>query len=146
MLTRLEFFCAIPPSSRPKWAARMQQLLSRPNGRLVCLEFPTGKHPSTGGPPHSAAFWFYQLHLSNPGNEQVITYGKKHSAEKDPGDNTSQGQEWAINPNAGTSTAPGLGMIARFKPSVTHECGQSYQGAFGRDWVSVWGHSIAPGP
>lgn len=139
------FFCAIPPSSRPRWAARMQQLLAQPNGRLVCLEFPTGKHPSTGGPPHSAAFWFYQLHLANPGNEQVITYGKeKHSAAQDPGQDVGEVtlQEWAINPNAGTSTAPGLAMIARFKPSVTHECGRNYQGPFGRDWVSVWGHSL----
>lgn len=126
----------------------MQQLLAQPNGRLVCLEFPTGKHPSTGGPPHSAAFWFYQLHLSNPGNEQVITYGeKKHPAPQNPGNGTDQEQKgWVINPNAGTSTGPGLAMIVRFKPSKTHECGQSYQGSFGRDWVSVWGHSLGGGP
>lgn len=126
----------------------MQQLLAQPKGRLVCLEFPTGKHLSTGGPPHSAAFWFYQLHLSNPGNEQVITYGeKKHSTQQSPEKGTDQEQkEWVINPNAGISTGPGLGMIARFKPNVTHECGQSYQGSFGRDWVSVWGHSLLGGP
>ncbi|KAG8158513.1 hypothetical protein KVR01_011635 [Diaporthe batatas] len=140
------FFCAIPPSSRPKWAARMQQLLARPNGRLVCLEFPTGKHPSTGGPPHSAAFWFYQLHLSNPGNEQIITYEKKHPAEQDPRQDAGQGQEWAVTPHAGTSSGPGFAMITRFKPSITHACGQDSQGSFGRDWISVWGHSLAAGP
>ncbi|KAG6358738.1 hypothetical protein INS49_012257 [Diaporthe citri] len=141
------FFCAIPPSSRPQWAARMQQLLAQPSGRLVCLEFPTGKHPSTGGPPHSAAFWFYQLHLSNPGNDQVITYGeKKDSASQDPGRDIDQAQkEWTINATAGTSTGPGLAMIVRFKPNVTHESGQSYQGSFGRDWVSIWGHSLGSG-
>lgn len=125
----------------------MQQLLAQPNGRLVCLEFPTGKHPSTGGPPHSAAFWFYQLHLSNPGNEQIITYGeKKHLAHHNPGKDIDQAhRDWAINANAGKSTGAGLAMIVRFKPSVTHESGQSYKGSFGRDWVSVWGHHLANG-
>lgn len=147
VLTDAQFFCAIPPSARPQWAARMQQLLARPSGRLICLEFPTGKHPSTGGPPHSAPFWFYQLHLSHPGNDQVITYGeKKDSASKDPGRDIDQAQkEWIINANAGTSTGPGLAMIVRFKPNVTHESGQSYQGSFGRDWVSIWGHSLGSG-
>lgn len=122
----------------------MQQLLARPSGRLICLEFPTGKHPSTGGPPYSAAFWFYQLHLSNPGNEQIITYGEKNQpADQASGENIDQSQrEWTINANSGTSTGPGLAMILRFKPNVTHESGQSYQGSFGRDWVSVWGHSL----
>lgn len=147
VLTDSQFFCAIPPSSRPQWAARMQQLLAQPSGRLVCLEFPTGKHPSTGGPPHSAAFWFYQLHLSKPGNQEVITYGEKRdSAHQDPGKDINKVQkEWTINPNAGTRTGPGLAMIVRFKPNVTHESGQSYQGSFGRDWVSVWGHSLGSG-
>lgn len=139
-----QFFCAIPPSARPKWAARMQQLLARPSGRLVCLEFPTGKHPSTGGPPHSAAFWFYQLHLSNPGNEQVITYGeKKPSAHQDPEQDADHAhKDYAINTEAGTSSGPGLTMMVRFKPQKTHESGQSYDGVFGRDWVSIWGHSL----
>lgn len=147
------FFCAIPPSSRPRWAARMQQLLAHPDGRLVCLEFPTGKHPSAGGPPHSAAFWFYQLHLSNPGNEQVIIYGekKKHSAQAQQvhsgKDGDQEQKEWVINPNvSSTATGPGLAMITRFKPNTTHESGQSYQGPFGRDWVSVWGHSLGSRP
>ncbi|KAK2615933.1 hypothetical protein N8I77_002654 [Diaporthe amygdali] len=138
------FFCAIPPSARPKWAARMQQLLARPNGRLVCLEFPTGKHPSTGGPPHSAAFWFYQLHLSNPGNEQIITYSEpKNPAQNDHEQDDDQVQnQCTINANAGAFSGPGLAMIVRFKPNETHGSGQSYDGAFGRDWVSVWGHSL----
>ncbi|KAL1849438.1 hypothetical protein Daus18300_013262 [Diaporthe australafricana] len=141
------FFCAIPPSARPKWAARMQQLLARPNGRLVCLEFPTGKHPSTGGPPHSAAFWFYQLHLSNPGNEQVITYGEKkpsaHHATVQDADDAHKG--YTIDTTAGISSGPGLTVVVRFKPHITHESGQSYKGTFGRDWVSIWGHSLGRG-
>lgn len=35
---------------RPAWALRYTQLLAK-DGRLVCLEFPTYKAPSTGGPP-----------------------------------------------------------------------------------------------
>ncbi|KAK7698712.1 hypothetical protein SLS64_012323 [Diaporthe eres] len=89
----------------------------------------------------------YTLHLSNPGNDQVITYGeKKDSAPQDTGRDTDQEQkEWIINANAATSTGPGLAMIVRFKPNVTHESGQSYQGSFGRDWVSIWGHSLGGG-
>lgn len=34
-------------------------------------------------------------------------------------------------------------MMVRFRPNVTHESGQSYQGSFGRDWVSIWGHSLS---
>ena len=30
------FLCALPPSLRPQWAARMTELLS-PNGRLICM-------------------------------------------------------------------------------------------------------------
>lgn len=147
LLTDSQFFCAIPPSSRPQWAARMQQLLARPSGRLICLEFPTGKHSSTGGPPYSAAFRYYQLHLSNPGNNEIITYGEKNqSAHQAPGEDNHQAQEeWTINADSGTSTGPGFAMILRFKPNVTHESGQSDQGPFGRDWVSVWGHSPGSG-
>lgn len=125
----------------------MQQLLARPSGRLICLEFPTGKHPSDGGPPHSAAFWFYQLHLANPGNEKIITYGEGMPwVLRNPRKDINQSQkDWIINLNAAASAGPGLAMIMRLKPSVTHESGQSYGGTFGRDWLSVWGHSLGSG-
>lgn len=45
------FLCALPPALRPTWAARMSTLLS-PEGRLICMEYPLGKDPKTGGPPH----------------------------------------------------------------------------------------------
>jgi len=44
------FLCALPPTFRPKWAARMKSLL-KPGGLLICLEFPLYKDPATGGPP-----------------------------------------------------------------------------------------------
>src|SRR3569833_127970 len=49
-LSQKQFFCALPPSARPKWAARMSQLLA-PDGRLVCLQWPSIKPPSEPGPP-----------------------------------------------------------------------------------------------
>lgn len=42
------FLCALPPSLRPKWAARMSELLS-PGGTLIAMEFPIGKDPKLGG-------------------------------------------------------------------------------------------------
>lgn len=114
----------------------MQQLLSRPDGRLVCLEFPTGRQLKEGGPPYSAAFWFYQLHLTHPGNEEVIKYQAKNNS-------SSTGlQKYRINMKAGNPCGGGLTMLARFKPNKTHEAGQSEDGKFGRDWVSVWGPSL----
>ncbi|EJT76933.1 hypothetical protein GGTG_06847 [Gaeumannomyces tritici R3-111a-1] len=44
------FFCALPVSARPAWAGRLTQLLA-PGGRVVCLQWPTEKPWSTGGPP-----------------------------------------------------------------------------------------------
>jgi len=45
-----EFFCALPPEQRRRWAVRMSDLL-RPGGLLVCLEFPLYKDPTLDGPP-----------------------------------------------------------------------------------------------
>lgn len=44
------FLCALPPPLRPKWAARMSQLLA-PQGTLICTQYPLGKDPRLGGPP-----------------------------------------------------------------------------------------------
>ncbi|ROV96831.1 hypothetical protein VMCG_07929 [Cytospora schulzeri] len=134
------FFCAIPPTARPKWAARMQQLLARPDGRLVCLEFPTGRNLKEGGPPYSAAFWYYQLHLTNPGNEEVIKYEVENDLKHpETGADLSLMQKpyYSINMDAANPRGDGLTMLARFKPRETHEAGQSEDGKFGRDWVSV---------
>ncbi|KUI74283.1 putative thiol methyltransferase 2 [Cytospora mali] len=135
------FFCAIPPAARPKWASRMQQLLARPNGRLVCLEFPTGRDLKEGGPPYSAAFLFYQLHLTYPGNEEIIKYYEinKDLGHPETGEdgNTAQKPYYSTNMDAGVPYGEGFTMLARFKPRNTHEAGQSEDGKFGRDWVST---------
>ncbi|KAK5168209.1 uncharacterized protein LTR77_006778 [Saxophila tyrrhenica] len=62
------FLCALPPSMRPRWAARMSELLS-PTGTLVCMEFPLGKDPNLGGPPHGLTHDLYEQLFAKPGNE-----------------------------------------------------------------------------
>ena len=49
-LTNSQFLCALHPHVRPHWAARMAQLV-RPQGILICLEFPMYKNPLQDGPP-----------------------------------------------------------------------------------------------
>ncbi|KAI9900407.1 hypothetical protein N3K66_004669 [Trichothecium roseum] len=66
------FLCALPPSRRPQWAARIASLLA-PHGRLVCLEFPSGKAPSEGGPPWGVSPELYEALLAAPGDE--VAYG-----------------------------------------------------------------------
>lgn len=62
------FLCALPPAFRPKWSARMGELLS-PAGRLICMEYPLGKDPKTGGPPHGLVPELYEQLLAKPGCE-----------------------------------------------------------------------------
>ncbi|KAH0612165.1 uncharacterized protein H6S33_010217 [Morchella sextelata] len=45
------FLCALHPTLRSKWAARMAELIAPQHGLLICLEFPLYKPPETGGPP-----------------------------------------------------------------------------------------------
>ncbi|KAL8655013.1 MAG: hypothetical protein Q9226_003206 [Calogaya cf. arnoldii] len=64
------FFCALSPGLRPAWSQRMLQLLTtNPSGLLICLEFPTYKDPSLGGPPFGLTPQTYLEHLSHPGQE-----------------------------------------------------------------------------
>ncbi|GAP84657.1 putative thiol methyltransferase [Rosellinia necatrix] len=70
------FFCALPPSMRPAWAARMRSLLRRPGGRLLCLEFPVEKSPAEPGPPWAAPPAAYLDHLSDPGGLRRLVHVK----------------------------------------------------------------------
>ncbi|WPH01461.1 Hypothetical protein R9X50_00430700 [Acrodontium crateriforme] len=67
------FLCALPPLMRPKWAKRMSELLS-PSGQLICLEFPLGKSPSLGGPPHGLTAELYDELFARPGDD--VQYGE----------------------------------------------------------------------
>lgn len=103
---------------RPAWAQRMSQLLSRnPPGHLICLEFPTYKDPSTGGPPFGLTPQTYIEHLSHPGEE--LPY--------DEAGHVKVGGSNKLNPAS-------LERIEHWQPVRTHEIGKD------TDWVSIWRH------
>ena len=77
------FFCAMNPSMRPAWAQRMSDLLAdSATAHLVCLEFPTDKPPSSGGPPHSSPSKAYIEHLSHPGED--VPYDEEGNVKYQP--------------------------------------------------------------
>jgi hypothetical protein len=93
----------------------MSNLLA-PSGNLVCLEFPTYKEPSTGGPPWALPPAVYEMLLPRPGEEiQYDEEGYVVKEEKVPSDK-------------------GLTRVAHWQPDRTHEIGK------GTDWVGIWKH------
>jgi hypothetical protein len=93
----------------------MSDLLTT-TGSLICLEFPTYKEPSTGGPPWTLTPDVYQMLLPRPGEE--IKYdeaGYVVKEEKEP-------------------SSKGLVRVAHWKPDRTHEIGK------GTDFVGIWNH------
>ncbi len=121
MLMLLQFLCALPPARRPDWALRTSQLLNRSSeARLICVEFPTYKAPSTGGPPFGLTPDVYVSHLSRPGEHVPYTpqgYPEESSSSKEGIDGKS-----------------GLVRLDHWQPERTHAIGK------GTDWVSVWTH------
>ena len=93
----------------------MAKLLS-PEGRLVCIEFPTYKDPAEGGPPWALPPEVYEAHLSKP--RKGIPYDDNGKVILDNG--------------AGEVDKEGLIRVAHFKPERTFEVGK------GTDWISVW--------
>ncbi|RAL12426.1 thiol methyltransferase [Aspergillus homomorphus CBS 101889] len=67
------FLCALHPSMRSQWAARMADLLI-PGGQLICLEFPLWKDPSLPGPPWGLTGVHWNL-LAEGGNGIVNSDG-----------------------------------------------------------------------
>ena len=96
----------------------MSQLLS-PSGRLICLEFPTYKAPSLGGPPWAVRPAFYVAYLSRPG--ESIEYGEDAVLE-------------GFDEERPERSRDGLVRMAHWQPERSHEIGQ------GTDWISVWKH------
>ena len=68
------FLCALPPALRPQWAARTSGLLSR-NGHLITMQYPLGKDPAAGGPPHGLTQRLYTQLLDHPGREIAYNPG-----------------------------------------------------------------------
>lgn len=106
---------------RPAWSNRFRELLA-PEGRIVCLEFPTYKEPSTGGPPWALPPKIYMAHLPRPGKELPYTEDGelKESEIGEPSEN-------------------GLRRIEHFQPKRTHAIGYSEDGKV-TDWISIWAH------
>lgn len=116
-----QFFCALPPEARPKWAARMSSLLTPNTGRLICLEWPLHKDSSTGGPPWGLRTETYVAHLSRPGED--IRYG----ADGKPLPEEVQQP----------ATDTGLRCLTRLQPRRTHKAGLDSDGKV-IDYISVW--------
>jgi len=107
---------------RPAWSKRVSELVA-PEGRLVCLEFPTYKEASTGGPPWALPPKIYKHHLPRPG-------------EKLPYDKDGELMEADIGEQKNPA---GLVQIAHFQPKRTHAIGYDADGKI-TDWVGVWAH------
>lgn len=106
---------------RPAWSKRYTELLS-PEGRLVCLEFPTYKSPSAGGPPWALPPKVYMAHLPRPGEE--IQYGEDGEL---------------LDTRLGKPSVNGLERLEHFQPEKTHEIGYDSDGKM-TDWIGVWAH------
>ena len=120
---KLKFFCALEPNARASWAKRMTELLaSHAQANLICLEFPTMKPPSKGGPPFASPPKAYMEHLSHPGEE--IDYEQEGSVRMNP-----------LRP----SSTGGLERVGHWHPADTHNIGKSENGEV-EDWISVWRH------
>ncbi|KAG4417696.1 hypothetical protein IFR04_009135 [Cadophora malorum] len=115
------FLCALPPVMRPAWSKRFVDLLA-PEGRVVCVEFPTYKPPSTGGPPWALPPKVYLAHLMRPGVE--LPYAEDGEL---------------LEMKLEEPSKNGLKRIAHFQPERTHQIGYDAEGKV-TDWVSVWAH------
>ncbi|KAI0134760.1 S-adenosyl-L-methionine-dependent methyltransferase [Xylariales sp. AK1849] len=114
------FCCALPPSARPAWARRMVDLLG-PDGRLVCLEFPSNKQSWQSGPPWALPPYAYVAYLARPG-EDVAT--DEHGGVLE--DKVPQPREG------------GLKRLLHMKPPRTHAAGMKDSEV--DDCISVWSH------
>ena len=119
LLLNTQFLCALPVDARPRWAARMAQLVS-PDGRLVCLEFPSGKPPSMPGPPWGLSPEIYEALLAAPGED--ISYDADGAVVSTPSPKPS---------------GRALHRLCLVKPLRTHKAGTAEDGTVS-DFISVW--------
>jgi hypothetical protein len=111
------------PRMRPAWAGRMSALLKdSPLANLICLEFPTDKPASTGGPPWGAPSSAYLEHLAHPGVE--VPYDDGGNVKANPYPEYSAG---------------GMERIEYHHPQDTHAVGKDETGRV-KDYISIWRH------
>lgn len=97
----------------------MSQLL-HPSGRLICLEFPSGKPLSERGPPWGLCPEIYEALLSAPGED--VSYNEDGSL---------------VEKTAAKPDANALHRLCIIKPTRTHRAGTSEDGTV-NDFISVW--------
>jgi len=115
------FLCALPVDMRPRWAQRMASLMAH-KGRLVCLEFPSGKPLTEHGPPWGVNPEVYEALLSAPG--EPVHY-----------DASGDGSVVSLpSPKPRDDSIHRLSLI---KPLRTHPAGTAEDGSV-RDFISVW--------
>jgi methyl halide transferase len=98
----------------------MAELLAS-DGRLVCLEFPSGKPLSTSGPPWGVVPEVYTALLSRPGDN--IEYDSNGGVVERP--------EIRVH-------ALALRRLSLLRPTRTHPAGIDQNGHI-TDFISVWG-------
>ena len=99
----------------------MSQLLA-PKGRLVCLEFPSGKALTDNGPPWGLNPEVYEALLAHPGEE--ISYNDDGTVVDPPSPKPQDGA---------------LHRLCLIKPTRTHPAGTREDGTV-TDFISVWSH------
>lgn len=120
----LQFGCALPPSAKPAWAQRYKDLLAAPDGRLVCLEFPSTKPSDQPGPPWAMPPHAYLAYLGRPGEAAATDAHGGVLADR-------------VGPPA--AGAAGFRRLLHRKPARTHAGGTAADGRV-LDWISVWAH------
>ena len=95
----------------------MSQLLAPSPAVLICLEFPTYKDPSAGGPLFALPSAVYLQHLSRPG--ETIPYDEKG---------------YVVEQTTLEANQKGLIRIAHWKAKRTHKIGEW------TDHISIWRH------
>ena len=110
------------PAMRPAWSQRMSELLAdSPLANLICLEFPTDKPASSGGPPFGSPSKAYMMHLNQPGKDIPYTDGE-------------------VKFNAYPEIGPGaLERVGYWHPADTHKVGKDESGNV-KDYISIWRH------
>lgn len=110
------FLCALDPSLRPRWAKRMSELLA-PQGKLICAEYPLGKPPKSGGPPHGLQRELYDQLFVRPGQE--VKYDS----------------DGIIDPDKSVEKSDtALVKVDEWVPTKYFETMQ------GKIWMSIWAH------
>lgn len=97
----------------------MTDLLAH-DGRLVCLEFPSGKPVTDPGPPWGVTPELYEVLLASPGDP--VSYHKDGTVVD------------SASPKPCTEA---LHRISLTKPPRTHGAGTNEDGSV-RDFISVW--------